>query len=267
MKKNLIFLLTIIFLAACSGGGEKESGTKMVMSELAAENLKGDITSIEEAPYKTDSTGKIGEMDSCCIYVTEYDENGNGIKNVSKDSKGATSSESVISRYPNGLFKSVANTAKGKSTGGFDTRVDEKGNYTWAGEIDSNGKGGIYYVAISQNENGQVTAWKQYDKDSIFRQEGEAKYENHVQTGFTLKDSVGNVKQTVVTKYNDKGEQVENSNTTVTKDSTTTKVTKYTYESHDEQGNWTQRTTWDEKGKATAVSKRTYNYRSKEAKK
>ncbi len=64
-------------------------------------------------------------------------------------------------------------------------------------------------------------------------------------------------------KYNDKNELIETSKDAVTKDSTTTKVTKYTYDSHDEMGNWTQRTTWDDKGKATAVTKRKYTYRKK----
>jgi hypothetical protein len=265
MKKNLIFLLTIIFLAACTGEEKKED--KKVMNDLKAENLKGDIASIEEAPYKTDSTGKTGEIDSCCISVTEYDANGNSIKWTSKDNKGTVKEEQAFERYANGLWKGSKSTKDGKPSGSFETTQDDKGNYVTATVLDSAGKLDVYYTGITQNENGQVLSWKQYDKDSVFRQEGEVKYENHVQTGFTLKDSVGNVKQTVVSKYNDKGEQTENSNTTVTKDSTTTKVTKYTYDSHDEQGNWTQRTTWDEKGKATAVSKRTYNYRSKEAKK
>jgi hypothetical protein len=78
-----------------------------------------------------------------------------------------------------------------------------------------------------------------------------------------MKDSTGKVKSSSSYKYNDKGEQVEASNTNITKDSTTTTVTKYTYEAHDEMGNWTQRTTWDDKGKATAVTKRTYTYRKK----
>ena len=263
MKKISILLAGILILAACNSGGKKDAGTKMAMSDIAGDNLKGDISSIEESPYKTDSAGKIGEMDSCCINITEYDANGNSSKSVSKDSKGTLSSESVFTRHPNGLFKSVANTAKGKSTGGFNTEVDEKGNYTLAQAIDSNGKNDIYYTNITQNDLGQVTGWKQYDKDSVFRQEGEAKFDKNLQMSFTLKDSTGKVKSTSSSKYNDKGEQVESSNTNITKDTTTNTVTKYTYETHDDMGNWTQRTTWNDKGKATAIAKRTYTYRKK----
>ena len=46
---------------------------------------------------------------------------------------------------------------------------------------------------------------------------------------------VGKVKTTSAAKYNDKGEQIEFSNTTITKDSTTTKVTKSIYDTHDDK--------------------------------
>ncbi len=85
--------------------------------------------------------------------------------------------------------------------------------------------------------------------------------------GFTTKDSVGKVKSSSAAKYNDKGEQIEFSNTKVTKDSSITKVTKYTYDTHDDKGNWTQRTEYDDKGKATKITKRVYTYRKEEAKK
>ena len=253
--------MTGLFLLACNSSEKAES--KVKYSSVVSQNLKGDISLVEETPYKTDSTGKIGEMDSCCVSLAEYDENGNDTKSVSKDSKGNPSSESVVTHHPNGLFKSVASTAKGKSTGGFETKIDDNGKTIWAGEIDSNGKGGVYYTNITESEDGEVTGWKQFDKDSVFRQSGEAKYDKHLFLSFTMKDSVGKVKNTSTAKYNDKGEQTEYSNTDITKDSTTTKVTKYTYESHDDMGNWTQRTTWDDKGKATAITKRTYTYRKK----
>jgi len=264
MKKCFI-LLTGMFLYACNNGdGSKTaSESKAMYRDLDSENLKGDISSYEETPYKTDSTGKIGEMDSCCATTTDYDENGNASKSVSKDSKGTVSSESALSRHPNGMFKSVANTAKGKSTGGFETKLDDNGKVNWAEGTDSNGKLDIYYTNISQNEVGEVTGWKQFDKDSVFRQSGEAKYEGHRFLESTTKDSVGKVKNSNVSRYNEKGEQIEFSTTTVAKDSTTTKVTKYTYETHDDMGNWTQRTTWDDKGKATAIAKRSYTYRKK----
>ena len=263
MKKTSILLSVIFILAACNSGEKSSSGTKMVMSDLNTENLKGDISSYEDTPYKTDSTGKTGEMDTCCVSVSEYDENGNAIKNISKESKGTIKSETVITRHPNGLFKSTITTEKGKTTTSFDTKLDENGNYSWAQQLDSNGKLDVYYTDITQTEDGIVSGWKQYDKDSVFRQTGESKFDKNLQTSFTMKDSVGKTKLSSTYKYNDKGEQIEASNTNITKDSTTTTVTKYTYDAHDEMGNWTQRTTWDDKGKATAITKRTYTYKKK----
>lgn len=255
--------MTGIFLLSCNSSEDKKEESKVKYSALISQNLKGDISSVEETPYKTDSTGKIGEMDSCCITITEYDENGNETRSVSKDSKGNPSSESIFTHHPNGLFKSIASTAKGKSTGGFETKIDENGKTIWAGEIDSNGKAGIYYTNITENEVGEVTGWKQFDKDSVFRQTGEAIYDKHLFMSATTKDSVGKVKNTNVAKYNDKGEQTEYTYTDMTKDTTKTTITKYTYESHDEMGNWTQRTTWNDKGKATGIVKRTFVYRKK----
>ena len=263
MKKMLIIMAGMIVLA-CNNQTDTES--KVTFSDLVAGNLKGDISSVEEIPYKVDSAGKMGDMDSCCIEVTDYDVNGNTTKEVRKDSKGTVTGEDVFTRHPNGLFKSDSYTEKGKS-GEFDTKIDDKGNYTWAGVIDSNGKADIYYTDITQNEVGEVTGWKQYDKDSVLRQTGESTYDGHFFMGSTTKDSVGNIKNTNTAKRNDKGEQIESSNTTITKDSTTIKVTKYTYESHDEMGNWTHRTTWDDKGKATKMTMRKYTYRNKEVKK
>ena len=55
-----------MFLLACNGSDDKAE-SKVKYRDLVNDNLKGDIQTIEETPYKADSTGKIGEMDSCCI--------------------------------------------------------------------------------------------------------------------------------------------------------------------------------------------------------
>ena len=266
MRKIAIIVSGMFILAACNDN-EQEAGKKVKYSDHVSEGLKGDVAAIEETPYKADSTGKQGEMDSCCIDKWQYDENGNYIGYSSKDSKGTLKAEAVAQRHENGLWKGETTTRDGK-TNKIETKVDDKGNWTMAESSDSTGKRDYYYTGITQTELGQVSGWKQYDKDSVFRQEWEAKYNKNLQTSYTTKDSTGKTKSSGAFKYNDKGEQTEASNTTITKDSTTTTVTKYTYDSHDEQGNWTQRTTWDDKGKATKVTKRVYTYRkSEEAKK
>jgi hypothetical protein len=263
MRKISIIVAGLFILAACNNE-EKVAGKTVKYSDWASEGLKGEVSSIEETPYKTDSTGKVGDMDSCCIDWWTYDDNGNYIKSTSKDSKGTVKEESVAERYDDGLWKGQKTTKGGKVSSSFETQVDDKGQYVVVQLFDSTGKLEYNYKSLGQNEFGQATTWKQYDKDSVFRQEGESKYDKNLQTSFTMKDSTGKVKSSATFKYNDKGEQTEMSNTTITKDSTTTKVTKYTYDTHDDTGNWTQRTTWDDKGKATKITKRVYTYKKKE---
>lgn len=254
----------LLLFSACKDKKDKEGDNKSTYSDIVAEGLKGNISSYEESPYVTDSTGKAGEMDSCCISVNEFDENGYITRWISKDSKGNVKETAEYSRHPNGLWKGAVNTKDGKPAGSFVTLLDDKGLYTMAQTFDSAGKPDIYYTNITQNEQGMVLSWKQYDKDSVYRQEGIGTYDGTRQTSFTTKDSVGKVKSSGTYTYNDKGEQTESVTTNTEKDSTVTKVTKYTYDSHDEKGNWTQRTTWDDKGKATRITKRTYAYRNKE---
>lgn len=267
MKRIVMILTALFFLAACNNADDKSAEKKVKYSDLANDNLKGAIETIEDTPYQADSTGKAGAMDSCCVEVTQFDENGNAVKFISKDSKGTVTKESVFTRHENGLWTGATDTKDGKPAGGMKVTVDDKGMYTMAQTTDSAGNPDMYYNNITQNDFGQVTGWKQYDKDSVFRGEGTSTFDKSLFTGFTAKDSVGKVTSSSSVKYNEKGEQVENTNINITKDSTTTKVTKYTYESHDEQGNWTQRTEWDDKGKAIKITKRTYTYRKEEANK
>src|SRR5678809_573466 len=117
-------------------------------------------------------------------------------------------------------IRDSTNTAKGKSTGGFETKIDDNGNIIWAGEIDSNGKGNVYYTHIAVSQDGEVTGWKQFDKDSVFSQTGEAIYDKHLCMSGTTKDSVGKVKSTRKKKYDDRGKKAEDTNNDVTKDST-----------------------------------------------
>lgn len=250
-----------LFILSCNNEKDKEANSGMMPSDITMSGLKGDISMIEETPYKVDSTGAMGAMDSCCIQVQEYDENGYQIKFTSKTSAGILSSEGIFSRHPNGAWKGMTNMKDGKVQSSMETTMDDKGIYTGAKAMDSSGNLDVYYTDISQTDFGAVTGWKQYDKDSVFRMQGESTYDKYKQTSFTTKDSVGVVKNSGTTKYNDKGEEIENTYTNVGKDSTTTTVTKYTYEAHDEMGNWTHRTTLDDKGKATKMVTRTYTYR------
>lgn len=266
--RNVLIIMAGLFVLACNNQEDKKAEKKVKYSDLVNERLNGNVQSVEETPYQVDSAGKIGNMDSCCIDLVEYDENGNAVKFTSKDSKGMVKNQSVYTRHETGLWIGSNDTKEdGKPSGSMKVGVDDKGQYTVAEAFDSTGKLDVYYTDTKQNEFGQILGWKQYDKDSVFRMQGEATYDKGLQMGFTTKDSVGKLKSSSSFKYNDKGEQTEATQTNVLKDSTTTKVTKYTYDSHDEMGNWTQRTTFDDKGKATKIIKRVYTYRKDEEKK
>ena len=57
-------------------------------------------------------------------------------------------------------------------------------------------------------------------------------------------------------KVNEKGDVVEMNSTYLNKDSTIQDKETYTYESYDDKGNSTQRTTYDKKGKESKITKR-----------
>ncbi len=262
--KKVFIIMASIFLFACNNEKDKEATSNMLPSDLEQSELKGDISMIEETPYKVDSSGNIGEMDSCCISIEEYDENGNQMKFTSKTKDGVISNEGVMTHHPNGAWKGMTSSKDGKVMSSMETSMDENGNYTGAIAKDSTGNLDVYYTDITQTDFGAVTGWKQYDKDSVFRMSGKSVYDKYRQVEFTSMDSVGNVKSSGTSKYNDKGELTERTMTNVGKDSTTTKVTKYTYDAHDEMGNWTQRTTLDENDKPTKITKRTYTYKKED---
>lgn len=263
MKKISIVFIAALIVFSCN---EKTETTK-TNTDWVVDNLKGEVQSVAETPYKVDSTGKIGEMDSCCIEVIDYDSAGNILKITSKDSKGTITREETFTKYPDGLFKEIVNTKDGK----VNTRVTiqaENGKYSTAQEYDSTGKLTYYYTDINSNEFNQVTSMKRYNADSTLKSSFESSYDKQFFTGQTSKDSSGKEVSKSTAKVDDKGNQVEFSRTSTMKDektqkdSTTTKVTTYTYASYDEKGNWTERTTIED-GKPTKIIKREFTYYKK----
>ena len=85
-----------------------------------------------------------------------------------------------------------------------------------------------------------------------------------MQVAGRYKDSTGKEVYNSKSELNDKGDISKTTEMNVTKDSTTNTVTTFKYDSYDEKGNWTQRTSYDGKGKATKVVKRSYTYYKKD---
>lgn len=261
MKKIVWTLCAGFFLIACKDKKQETEGPKN--TDLISQNLKGSVESLEETPYKTDSTGKIGDMDTCCTNIQEFDEKGYNPKYYNKDSKGNNKEEGTYIRYDGGQLKEMVMIANGKKKSSLSVQIDKDGKYNGAQSYDSAGKMDGYYLDLRENEYGAVTTGKMYKADSTLKYSFNNTYDKAIFMGGRT-DSAGKMIYESKVKVNDKGDQVEMISTNVTKDSTTTKKETYTYESYDEQGNWTQRTMYDDKGKATKIVKRTITYYKKE---
>jgi hypothetical protein len=87
----------------------------------------------------------------------------------------------------------------------------------------------------------------------------DAKYEGPNYVGYTAIDSVGKTSNGTA-KLNEKGDAIKENYTYYEKDSAITKNYSYKYDSYDDKGNWTQRSTYDEKEKKESVVKRVFAY-------
>lgn len=255
-------MITGMIFVSCKNSTDKTTVAKN--SDWTNQNLKGMVKSIEQTTYTPDSTGKTGEMDSCCINTDQFDEKGYLISSAKKDSKGNESETTSFTHYDKGQMKSVSNSKNGKNTGGFEIDIDKDGKYSGAREVDSSGKMVFYYTGLTEDEYGGVTSGTRHKADSSVFGMFKNEYSKGMQIGSSFTDSSGKQVNTSKSELNDKGDLAKTTETNVGKDSTTTTVTTYTYDSRDEQGNWTQRTTYNDKGKATKVTKRTITYYKKD---
>ena len=123
MKKISIVLSAALIAFSCNEKKETVSST----NDLLADNLKGNVQQITDTPYQTDSTGKMGAMDSCCITTIQYDSAGYLIKVVEKDSKGKIKFEQSTTHYDNGLFKEFTNSENGKMPTKISIQLDKEG--------------------------------------------------------------------------------------------------------------------------------------------
>ena len=263
MKKLLLLCITGSVLLSCNNADKKE--TELAKnSDWTGQNLKGSVQTMEETTYTPDSSGKIGAMDSCCINVQQFDEKGYNTGSKSKDSKGTVKEESTFTHYEGGQAKHIISTKAGKPSGSFEITINKEGKYSGATAMDSVGKISSYYTNLAENEYGAVTSGTEHKPDSSVKASFTNEYNKASLVSSSGKDSSGKVTYMYKAELDDKGNVAKQTETNITKDSTTTKVTSFKYDSFDEQGNWTQRTKYDDKGKATQVTKRSYTYYKKE---
>ena len=258
MKNILLVLAAGLFAIACNNNIQTAEAPKN--TDLIQQNLKGKVQHLEEASYKVDNAGKIGEMDSCCVGISDIDEKGYTTKYYTKDNKGTIKDEYSYVRHENGLLKEWVNTSSGKKKDSLSIQLTKDGRYGDAQNYDSTGKMDAYYIDVKDNEYGIVTGWKKYKPDSTLQSTWSGEFDKNIWVSSTNTDSTGKVVGTYKAKNDEKGNIIELKSTEVKKDSTTNKVTTYKYDSLDDQGNWTQRTEFDDKGKPTKIIKRTIAY-------
>ena len=254
MKKIIFLLVGFAFLFSCN---EKKKGFAD-NADVFGDNLNGNVQQTVSTDYKADSSGKIGEQDSCCVVVSKYDEKGYITDYDNNDKANPGKNAETFIHNENGLMREVKVITNGKVHSVISVKTDS-GKYISATEYDSANKLKDYFTNITQNDYGQLTSMKKFNADSSLSAIMSSTFNKQVFTGNETKDSTGKVIYTSTVKLDDKNNPVETTEKNI-KDSAKTTITKYKYDSFDDKGNWTQRTETDENGKPTKITKREITY-------
>lgn len=159
MKK--IIFLSVIGMTAFSCNQKKHEYPKN--ADVLADNLKGNVEQTVTTDYKVDSTGKIGEQDSCCIVTIKYDEKGYTTGYSSNNKAGTDKEEETFTHFDNGAMKDVKISKSGNLSSTISVQIDKDGKYSGAAEYDSANKMKLYFTNILQNDYGQLTGMKKYN--------------------------------------------------------------------------------------------------------
>ena len=254
--KTVIMAAFAVSLISCNSNQTTTETRKN--TDLIQDNLKGQVQSLEERTVNFDSSGKT-KADSS-VSITSLNKEGYITNYISKDSSGKTTLNQILSHNADGTFSEVKNTKNGKQTYRLVTEVDKNGNYTGGKTYDSTGKQDSYYTDLKTNEYGIVYAGKQHFMNGNIKSAFDMKYDGPNFVGGTATDSTGKPSYQGTVKLNDKGDAIEEHSTTREKDSIKPQNLTYKYDSYDDKGNWTQRTTYNEKGKPTIIVKRILTY-------
>jgi hypothetical protein len=255
MKKFSFLVMVSVIVFSC---GESKKETRK-NTDLLADNLSGKVEQTTDSTYKTDSTGKPGELDSCCVVSTKYDEKGYASVYTSIDKAGKDNEESAFTHDDKGLFTGQKTTKNRKPLSSI-TVQSENGKYSGAKSFDSTDKMDFYFTDITTNDYDRLTGFKQYKPDSTLKLSITNTYDKQFLKGSITNDSVGKETYSSNLKLDDKNNVIESATKEVTKDSTINKTTRYSYDSFDDKGNWTQRTEMDGTGKPVKIVKRTIIY-------
>jgi hypothetical protein len=256
--KIIFFLLPVLtFATSCSD----IKGKKIHDSDLRTAGIKGNISSITMLYYSCDSTGKIGELQDCCIVLQEYNEDGNNAKQTSTNKEGKITEVETADFYSNGLRKSQTTIQNGKKARYIETAIDDSGRYTLFKFLDSSGYLQNYMTDLVINEFAQPVSFIFYNKDSSIIMKEESKYNGNKLTSYFQTDKTGKRIATYELKYNDKGELIAQIVIALTESGEKKTVSKYTYDGYDDNGNWLKLIKWNDNDKAMSIEKREFTYR------
>jgi hypothetical protein len=267
MKKLPLLFALPLLVYSCSEGEPKAEETtevaetvEMIRSDLTNEHLMGEIKSFEQMPYTPSEDGSIGEMDSCCIVIEEYDENGFMAMKPEKNMAGETTEVGVTERTETGSYSSFTRTANGTEVFKRVVYRDDEGKSVKAVDTDSTGQVTRVHTPDEMNEYEQPVKGKSFLEDSTYVGTWSWQYIDGQRVGQAWVDSAGVQWIDRVGEVNDKGWLSKAVDTRMNETGEeVTVVETYTYDSMDDMGNWTQRTELND-GKPVEVLKRSYTY-------
>lgn len=259
MKKFFLLLFGIAVFTSCDNTTKKDTAQDPIMnSDLMQQNLKGKVKSIAETSTTIDSTG-VEKPDSLANY-SSFDEKGYQTEYLTKDSSGKVVSEQFTARNDSGLVTEFGTKKDGKIVSRVVTEISKDGKYLGGKKYDSTGKQDGYYKDLMQNEYTIVYSGKMYDMNNKLKETFDMKYDKTHFLGGKTTDSTGKATYEGTATVNDKGDMIAEEYTYVEAGKSKTEKKTYKYDNYDDKGNWTQRTTYDDKGKPTKVVKRSLTY-------
>ena len=257
MKHILFLLLVTATFTACNN--EEKQPQKLLRINLNGQNLEGNVERYEESSSTVDSTG--ASKADASIYISDFDKKGYQTFYVTKDPAGKLIEEVSFTRYESGQMKGfISKDGEGKQTLRWKITIDSNGKYNGATIFDSAGRVTSVWKDLTQNEYYQIPSGTEYNEDGSIKSSFAYTYDKGIYIGGWVKDSSGKEYFRDALTLNDKRDAIAETRTTVTKDITKTEKFTFQFDAYDEKGNWTQMTTYNEKGKPTKVTKRTFTY-------
>lgn len=229
-------------------------------SSLKADNLKGQILSIEQTRHTPDPLNNALQQDSCCVFKMEY-ANGNLLKRASFTTQGILNDFVACTYHHNGLLKEQTFYNKdNKITYREVFDIDANGNYVGgkmyneAGELHRNVK------IEGQNAFGQWTKVILYTASGTLYRTEEYTYEGNKLLSTLWTDQNGKVIRDDQTRYDQNGQPAYFKMINTQFPIANGEIFQRT-DTYDQYGNWTQRSILDANGQVSKVVKRQYTYK------